>query len=98
MAGRKVNILLAAPKCLSSVEVTTDTKISGLAFESNVKGRLYPVIGCWDALAVVANFGDDLEKRPFVWGPGNEGRYDTETVKAEGNNEGKQSESAKVDS
>ena len=31
--------------------------------------------------AVTANFGDDIESRPFKWELGNSGKYDADVVK-----------------
>ncbi|OCK76384.1 hypothetical protein K432DRAFT_360469 [Lepidopterella palustris CBS 459.81] len=39
-----------------------------------VSGRLHPVLGMRDKVAVKANFGSDLEFRPFRWVPANEMR------------------------
>jgi hypothetical protein len=32
-----------------------------------VMGRLFPVVGLKDKATLVANFGGDLDSRPFVW-------------------------------
>lgn len=33
----------------------------------DVMGRLFPVVGLKDPLAVEANFGNDFESKPFKW-------------------------------
>ena len=53
---------------------------AGPAFEKNVKGRLYPVIGMTAPTAIVANFGSDVENLPFRWELGNSGKYDVDAV------------------
>lgn len=53
----------------------------GPAFEKDVKGRLYPVIGMTEPAAVAVNFGSDVESRPFKWELGNSGKYDIDAVK-----------------
>ena len=57
------------------------TRRAGPAFEKNVKGRLYPVIGMTAPAAIMANFGNNLEGRPFKWELGNSGKYDADAVK-----------------
>ena len=52
----------------------------GPAFEKDVKGRLYPVIGMTAPTAIVANFGSDIEKFPFKWELANSGKYDLGVV------------------
>ncbi|KAI9774482.1 MAG: hypothetical protein M1839_001715 [Geoglossum umbratile] len=41
-------------------------RITDVAFD-DVRGRLFPVLGFQDRVAVETNFGDDLEGRPFLW-------------------------------
>lgn len=53
----------------------------GPAFDKNVKGRLYPVIGMTAPAAITANFGHDVQNMPFKWEPGNKGKYDVDAVK-----------------
>ena len=53
----------------------------GPAFEKNVKGRLYPVVGMTAPAALTVNFGNNVESRPFKWELGNSGKYDADAVK-----------------
>ena len=53
----------------------------GIAFENNVKGRLYPAVGMEAPTALVVNFGNDIESRPFKWERANSGKYDIDAVK-----------------
>lgn len=53
----------------------------GPAFEKDVKGRLYPVIGMTEPTKIAANFGTDVETKPFKWKLGNTGKYDVDAVK-----------------
>lgn len=53
----------------------------GPAFEKDVKGRLYPVIGMTEPTEIAANFGTDVETKPFKWELGNTGKYDVDAVK-----------------
>ena len=55
--------------------------IVGPAFENNVKGRLYPVIGMTEPAAIAVNFGNDVESTPFKWELGNKGKYGVDDVK-----------------
>ena len=56
----------------------------GPAFEKDVKGRLYPVIGMTEPTNIAANFGNDVETKPFKWELGNTGKYDVDAVKMKG--------------
>lgn len=70
----------------------------GLAFEKDVKGRLYPVVGFTrEPVTTVANFGEDVAKKPFVWELGNSGRYEVDSVKAKESFEGKRRKKVEVD-
>lgn len=60
---------------------TRNGQPQGPAFEKDVKGRLYPVIGMTEPAAVAVNFGSDVESRPFKWELGNSGKYDIDAVK-----------------
>ena len=53
---------------------------TGPAFEKDVKGRLYPVIGMTEPTAIAANFGNDVESTPFKWELGNSGKYGVDAV------------------
>lgn len=53
----------------------------GPAFDKDVKGRLYPVIGMTEPAGIVVNFGNDVESKPFKWELGNSGKYDVGAVK-----------------
>lgn len=53
----------------------------GPAFETGVKGRLYPVVGMTQRAAIAVNFGNDVEMKPFKWELGNIGRYDVDAVR-----------------
>lgn len=53
----------------------------GPAFEKDVKGRLYPVIGMTQPAAIAANFGNDVESKPFKWELGNSDKYDVDDVR-----------------
>lgn len=53
----------------------------GPAFDKNVKGRLYPVIGMTAPSAITVNFGHDVESMPFKWELGNKGKYDVDAVR-----------------
>ncbi len=53
----------------------------GPAFEKDVKGRLYPVIGMTQPAAIAANFGNDVESKPFKWELGNSGKYNVDAVR-----------------
>ena len=53
----------------------------GAAFEKDVKGRLYPVIGMTEPTAIAANFGNDVESTPFQWELGNSGKYGVDAIK-----------------
>ena len=33
----------------------------------DVRGRLFPVLGLMDDVAIEANFGNDLVNKPFKW-------------------------------
>ena len=57
------------------------TRRVGPAFEKDVKGRLYPVIGMTKPAAIAVNFGNDVERKPFKWVLGNSGKYDVDAVK-----------------
>ena len=57
------------------------TRRVGRAFEKDVKGRLYPVIGMTQPAAIAANFGNDVESKPFKWELGNSGKYDVDDVR-----------------
>lgn len=59
----------------------------GPAFEKNVKGRLYPVIGMSAPSAIAVNFGTDVESSPFKWELGNSGKYDVDAVRMKKNEE-----------
>lgn len=59
---------------------TKQGKSLGWAFESGVIGRLYPVVGMIEAMACTANWGDDLEERPFLWGLANKKTITPEDV------------------
>ena len=52
----------------------------GAAFEKDVKGRLYPVIGMTEPAAIAVNFGNDVESKPFKWELGNSGKYGVDAV------------------
>lgn len=58
----------------------TLTRRVGPAFDKNVKGRLYPVIGMTAPTAITVNFGHDVESMPFKWELGNKGKYDVDAV------------------
>lgn len=57
------------------------TRRVGPAFDKNVKGRLYPVIGMTAPTAIKVNFGHDVEIMPFKWELGNKGKYDVDAVR-----------------
>ena len=54
----------------------------GSAFEKDVRGRLYPVIGMTEPAAIAVNFGNDVEGKPFKWDLGNSGKYDLDAIMA----------------
>ena len=57
------------------------TRRVGPAFDKNVKGRLYPVIGMTAPTVIKVNFGHDFESMPFKWELGNKGKYDLNAVR-----------------
>jgi hypothetical protein len=61
---------------------TKDGESLGIAVEKGVVGRLYPVVGVAEPVKLEANFGDDLQARPFKWKPGNMRSFDLQTVVA----------------
>jgi hypothetical protein len=61
---------------------------AGVAFEKNVRGRLFPVHGIATKAATKVNFGNDLDSKPFKWTPAVKGGYDLALVKSEGKSEG----------
>ncbi len=67
---------------------TKDGESLGIAFERGVLGRLYPVVGMAERAKLEANFGEDVEGRPFRWKPGNTRCFDLETVMAKDGGEG----------
>ena len=71
-----------------NVFYTRDGEPLGVAFDKSVRGRLYPVVGMGEPAAIVANWGDDVEGRPFKWAPANDGSYDLEAVKVKRMDEG----------
>lgn len=66
---------------------TRDGEPQGPAFEKDVKGRLYPVIGMTEPAAIAVNFGTDIESKPFKWELGNSGKYDVDAVQLKKNEE-----------
>ncbi|KAI9796865.1 MAG: hypothetical protein M1833_005914 [Piccolia ochrophora] len=54
---------------------TRNGKPLGVAFEKDVKGRLYPTIAVAEQGTSRGNFGNDLQGRPFAWPQGNVGGY-----------------------
>ena len=64
-----------------SIFFTKDGASLGVAFDKGVLGRLYPAAGMAERAALEANWGNDLETRPFLWAPGNGTTWDLETVK-----------------
>ena len=73
--------MLACTHSVCSSYLHDLTRGIGPAFDKNVKGRLYPVIGMTEPTAIRANFGNDIEKTPFKWELGNSGKYDADAVK-----------------
>ena len=70
--------------CTNSCDFWSSHKLTlkvGPAFEKNVKGRLYPVVGMTAPAALTVNFGNNVESRPFKWELGNSGKYDADAVK-----------------
>ena len=62
--------------------MTKEGKSLGWAFETGVIGRLYPAAGLWGNLACTANFGEDLDTKPFLWAPANKRSFRADDVQA----------------
>ena len=60
----------------------------GVAFDKSVRGRLYPVVGMSEPAVLAANWGDDVDGRPFLWAPANKGSFDLEAVRVKNAVEG----------
>lgn len=43
------------------------TVVPGDILFENVKGRLFPVLGFRDSIAITANFGNEVKSKPFRW-------------------------------
>ena len=52
----------------------------GVACDEGVRGRLYPAVGVGEPAALEANFGNDLDGRPFTWALANTGTFDVKDV------------------
>lgn len=62
---------------------TKEGKSLGWAFDSGVVGRLYPAAGAERDSGCTANWGKDMEKRPYLWEPANTRRLRPEDVRAD---------------
>ena len=67
---------------------TRDGEPLGVAFDKSVRGRLYPVVGMSEPAVLAANWGDDVDGRPFLWAPANKGSFDLEAVRVKNAVEG----------
>ena len=60
-------VVYATERAEGRIFFTKGGKSLGWAFESEVIGRLYPAVGMKEEIACTANWGEDLEAKPFLW-------------------------------